>query len=116
MIQIPKNQGKSPEFNKKAIRMIVILFILGILTGMILSFVFINEANQRIQDIENRDRPYFKNGDFNAEPLSLSDIILPSIGVIIVRFGAGSFINISCVSFTQNKSLVLNSQTLRVRL
>ena len=84
MIQITKNQGKSPEFNKKAIRMIVILFILGIITGMILSFVFINEANQRIQDIENRDRPYFKNGDFNAEPLSLSDIILPSIGVIIV--------------------------------
>jgi hypothetical protein len=84
MKQIPKNEGEIPEFNKKAIRMIVTLIILGIITGLILSFVFINEANQRIQDIENRDRPYFKNGDFNPEPLTISDIIIPSFGVIIV--------------------------------
>lgn len=84
MKQIPKNEGELPEFNKKAIRMIVILIILGVITGLILSFAFMNEANQRIQDIEDRDRPHFKNGDFNPEPLTISDIIIPSIGVIIV--------------------------------
>lgn len=84
MIQIPKSKGEIPQFNKKAIRMIVLLIILGIITGLILSFVFVNEAHQRIQDIENRDKPNFKKDDFNAKPLSLPDIILPSIGVIIV--------------------------------
>ncbi len=84
MIQIPKNQGKTPEFNKKAIRMILILIVFGIITGLILSFVFINEANQRIENIENIDRPFPMNGGFNTEPLSVSDIILPSMGVIIV--------------------------------
>jgi uncharacterized membrane protein SpoIIM required for sporulation len=84
MKQIPKNEGNIPEFNKKAIRMIVILFILGIITGLLFSYVFINEANQRIENYENRDKPFPKNGDFNPEPLTLSDIIMPSIGVIIV--------------------------------
>ena len=84
MKQIPINEGKIHEYNKKAIRMIIILIVIGVITGLLLSFVFTNEANQRIEDIENRDRPYFKNGDFNPEPLTTSDIILPSIGVIIV--------------------------------
>ena len=81
MIQIPKSKGETPQFNKKAIRMIVILIVLGVITGLLLSLVFMNEANQRI---ENNNRPFPKNGDFNAEPLTVSDIILPSIGVIIV--------------------------------
>ena len=84
MIEIPKNKGDTSQFNKKAIRMIVILFVLGIITGLLLSFVFINEANQRIEDIENDDIPFPRKGDFNDKPLSLSDIILPSIGVVIV--------------------------------
>ena len=50
----PIKEGKSPEYNKKAIRMIGILIVLGIITGLLLSFVFINEANQRIEDFENR--------------------------------------------------------------
>ena len=84
MKQIPINEGKIPKSNKKAIRIIVILVVLGIITGLLLSLVFMNEANQRIEDIENRDRPFPKNGDFNTEPLTISDIIVPSIGVLIV--------------------------------
>jgi hypothetical protein len=84
MKQIPINEGKIPEYNKKAIRMIVILIVLGIITGILLTLVFMNEANQRIQDIENRDKPIFINSEFNLESLTISDIILPSIGVIIV--------------------------------
>ena len=89
MKHIPKNEGKIPEFNRKAIRTIVILIILGIITGLMLSFVFINEANQRIEDMENRDGPlgHFSN-TFDSEPLTTSDIILPTLGVIIVCISA----------------------------
>ena len=88
MKQIPINEDKIPEYNKKAIRMIVILILFGILTGLILSFVFIDEANQRIENIENIDRPLPPDAEFNLEPLTISDIIIPSIGVIIICISA----------------------------
>ena len=61
----------------------LILAILGIITGLILSYVFVNEANQRIEEMEERP-PIPPYADFNPESLSISDIILPSLGVIIV--------------------------------
>ena len=84
MKQIPINEDKIPKYNKKAIRMIVILIILGVITGLILSFVFVNEANQRIEKIRDRDKPFHPNAGFDPEPLTISDTILPSIGVVIV--------------------------------
>ena len=85
MKQIPINEDKLPTYNKKAIKMIVLLVILGIITGLILSFVFVNEANQRIENIGNRDMPPFHpNGNYDTEPLTITDIILPSMGVVIV--------------------------------
>jgi len=84
MNQIPINEGKISGYNKKAVRIIVILVILGIITGSLLSSLFVNEANQRIEDIENRDRPPFPGEEFNDHPLTTSDIILPTLGVIIV--------------------------------
>ena len=84
MKQIPIKEGKISEYNKKAIKIIILLIILGIITGLILSFVFINEANQRIEDINERDKPFRPNEDFNIQPLTTSDKILPSIGVVIV--------------------------------
>jgi hypothetical protein len=84
MIQIPKNEEKITEFNKKAIKIILFLIILGIITGLILSFVFINEANQRIEDINERNKLFRPNEEYNIQPLTTSDKILPSIGVVIV--------------------------------
>ena len=85
MKQIPIDENKIPTYNKKAIRMIALLVILGVITGLILSFVFINEANQRIEHKGDWNRP-FKNENitFELESLTTSDIILPSLGVIIV--------------------------------
>ena len=85
MKQIPINEDNNPTFNKKAINIIILLIILGIITGLILSFVFVNEANQIIEDRGDWNKP-FQNGHipFNVEPLTTSDIILPSLGVIIV--------------------------------
>ena len=84
MKQIPMNEDKNPVYNKKAVRMILILVICGIVTGLILSNIFVGEANQRIEDMGNQDWPPHQNGDFDPEPLTTSDIILPSLGIIIV--------------------------------
>jgi hypothetical protein len=84
MKQIPINEENNISYNSKAIKSILILVILGIVTGLILSYVFIDEANQRIENFERWDRPTPPEADFNQQPLTTSDIIFPSIGVIIV--------------------------------
>lgn len=85
MKQIPINEDKNQTYNKKAIKIILLLFVCGVITGLILSNIFVNEANQRIEKMGERDSP-FKNGNFtfNPQELTFSDIILPSIGVIVV--------------------------------
>ncbi len=85
MNKIPINEEKMPVYNKKAIKIILLLIVCGIVTGIILSAVFVSEANERIGEMEERDRPpldFFP--DYNPDLLTTSDIILPSLGVIIV--------------------------------
>lgn len=85
MKEILYKNEKIPTFNKKAIGMIVLLVILGIITGLILSFVFVDEANQRIKRFDEEIRPpNFQDFTFEAEPLTFSDIVIPTLGVIIV--------------------------------
>jgi len=84
MKQIPINEEKIPVYNKKAIKIILLLVVFGVITGLILSVVFVNEANQRIENIEERDIPFNPYADFNPQSLTTSDIILPSLGVIII--------------------------------
>ena len=79
MNQIPINEEKNVIYNKKAVKIILLLFVFGIVTGLILSYVFIDEANQRIEywdDIQEKHNPH--------GPLATPDIILPSLGVIII--------------------------------
>lgn len=84
MSQIPINEEKNDIYNKKAVKIIVLLLVLGIVTGSVLSYVFIDEANQRIQDMAERDDPYDPFENLNPQLLTTSDIILPSLGVIII--------------------------------
>ena len=87
MKQIPINEGKNDIFNKKAVKIILLLLVCGIVTGSILSYVFIDEANKRIDEIneiEQMYNPYPFNVDFTPTHLSTSDIILPSMGIIII--------------------------------
>jgi len=88
MNQIPIDEEKNLIYNKKAIKIILLLIICGIITGLVLSYIFIIEANQRIENIEERDIPFPPNPDFNPQSLTISDIILPSIGVIIICISA----------------------------
>jgi len=84
MNQIPINEEKILIYNKKAIKIILLLVVFGVITGLILSGIFVNEANERIENMEERDIPFNPFKDFNPQPLTTSDIILPSLGVIIV--------------------------------
>ena len=95
MKQIPINEENIPAYNKTAITMILILVICGTITGLILSTIFINEANQRIEHMEEGYRPNFDfNFDFDPQPLTTSDVILPSLGVVIVCISAYLFVGL----------------------
>jgi 4-amino-4-deoxy-L-arabinose transferase-like glycosyltransferase len=85
MKQIPIKDDALPPFNKKSIGLIVLLVIAGIITGLILSTIFVDEANQRIQhfnDSFGQDWP--PNFTFHVENLTTSEIIFPTLGVIVV--------------------------------
>ena len=84
MNQIPINEEKDAIYNKKAVKIISLLVVLGVITGMALSFVFVIEANQRIENMSNRGFPPPPHEEYDNEPLQTSDIILPSLGVIII--------------------------------
>lgn len=85
MKQIPINEEENSIYNKKAIKIILLLVVLGVITGLILSGLFVNEANDRIQHFDEEFRqdapPNFPVGN---ESLATSEIILPTLGVIIV--------------------------------
>ena len=86
MNEIPYANKKETTFNKKAIVIIAFLFLIGMVVGVILSSVFVDEANEIIKHINERPAPPHIEGNFtfNAQPLTTSDIILPTLGVIIV--------------------------------
>ena len=84
MKQLPIEENTTHVYNKKAIRFIVLLVICGIVTGLLLSSVFIIEANQRIEDMQEPAGPFHPNGGFTPQPLSISDVIIPSFGVVII--------------------------------
>ena len=79
MNQIPINEEKNVIYNKKAVKIISLLFVFGIVTGLVLSYVFIDEANQRIEHWDYMEEMHNPHG-----PLATPDIILPSLGVIII--------------------------------
>lgn len=85
MKQMPIKEDKIPGYNKKAIRLIVILFICGIIIGLILSNIFLNESNRFIENLEGKGWPKGQVGerDIDLQVLSTADIILLSLGVIL---------------------------------
>ena len=52
MKKIPINVKEGSSLNKKAITLILVLAVCGIITGVILSSYFVNEANNRILRFE----------------------------------------------------------------
>jgi hypothetical protein len=85
MNEIPIHEEKITSLNKKAIKIIIALVIGGVITGLVLSAFFVTEANDRIQHLNDEfipDAP--PDFTFRMEPLTPSEIILPTLGVIVV--------------------------------
>lgn len=101
MKQIPINEEKIPTYNKKAIKLILALVIFGVITGLILSSVFVTEADDRIQHFDDETPPpdRWQNMTFRVEPLTTSEIILPALGVIVVCISTYLLIGLIAVYF-----------------
>ena len=85
MKQIPIKDDAIPTFNKKSVGIIVVLIVVGIITGLILSTVFVNEANQRIQHFNDEYGPEVPPGfTYHVENLTTSELFYPTLGVIVV--------------------------------
>ena len=85
----PIKEEKISTYNKKAIRLIVVLIIGGTALGLILSSIFVTEANERIHDFVDDIVHEFGVWALAAfpirtTPLTTSEIILPTLGVIVV--------------------------------
>ena len=101
MDETPINEEKISTYNKKAIRLIVVLFIGGIALGLILSSVFITEANDKIQETAHAIEDYFGfiPEFIRTTPLTTSEIILPTLGVIVVCISMFLLIGLIAVYF-----------------
>lgn len=100
----PVTEDKVPTYNKKAIRLIVLLISGGIVLGSVLSSIFITETNNQIQEYADEIAELF--GDYvppfiniRLTPLTTSEIILPSLGVIIVCISMFLLIGLIAVYF-----------------
>ena len=81
--EIPITEEKIPTHTKKVMKIITALVISGIVVGLLLSYVFVNEANDRIKEFNQEyggPGPY----NFRVDPLTSSEIILPALGVTVI--------------------------------
>jgi hypothetical protein len=88
MNETPIKEEKISTYNKKAIGLLIVLLIGGIVLGLILSNIFVTEANDRIQHFSDEfgdfippDIPDFP---FRVTPLTTAEVFLPTLGVIAV--------------------------------
>ena len=87
--KIPIKEEKISTYNMKAIRLIVVLVIGGTALGLILSSIFVTEANIQIQELADELADLFGGSippfiNIRITPLTTSEIILPTLGVIVV--------------------------------
>jgi len=67
----PIKEEKIPTYNKKAIRLIVVLITGGVVLGLTLSSIFITEANDLIQQYANEITELFGN---NIPPFIINSL------------------------------------------
>ena len=87
--EVTIKEEKKFVYNKKAISLIIVLIISGTTLGSILSSVFITEANNKIQEVAEALTEYFGGSippflNIRVTPLTTSEIILPTLGAIVV--------------------------------
>ena len=93
MNEAPIKEEKISTYNKKSISLIVALVIGGTALGLILSSIFVTEANTKIQQFAEELSEYFGGSippfmNVRVTPLTTSEIILPTLGVVVVCISA----------------------------
>jgi hypothetical protein len=100
MNETPIKEEKTLTYNKKAIGLLIVLFIGGIVLGLILSNIFVTEANDRIQNFADEFGSYVPpDFPFRVTPLTTSEIFLPTLGVIVVCISMFLLIGLIAVYF-----------------
>jgi len=100
MNENPIKEEKIPTYNKKAIPLVITLVIGGIVLGLILSNIFVTEANDRIQHFADEFGTYVPpDFPFRVTPLTTSEIFLPTLGVIVVCISMFLLIGLIAVYF-----------------
>jgi hypothetical protein len=100
----PTKEEKIPSYNKKAIRLIIVLVTGGVVLGLVLSSIFITETNTKIQQYAEQISELFGGEippfiDIRITPLTTSEIILPTLGVVIVCISMFLLIGLIAVYF-----------------
>ena len=101
----PIKEEKISTYNKKAIRLLVVLVTGGIVLGLILSSFFIIETNDKIQETADYIGELLGGGpipdwiNIRITPLTTSEIILPTLGVIVVCISMFLLIGLIAVYF-----------------
>ena len=100
MDEVPKQEEKIPTYNKKAIGLLIILLIGGIVLGLILSNIFISETNERIQHFNDEFGGYIPpDFPFRVTPLTPAEVFLPMLGMIVVCISMFLLIGLIAVYF-----------------
>ena len=100
MNETPIKEEKILTYNKKAIGLLIVLLIGGIVLGLILSNIFVTEANDRIQHFADEFGTYVPpDFPFRVTPLTTSEIFLPTLGVIVVCISMFLLIGLIAVYF-----------------
>ena len=95
MDEAPIKEEKISTYNTKAIGLLLVLFIGGIVLGLILSTIFVTETNERIENLIND--PWFPPVD--VSPLTTAEVFLPTLGVIVVCISIFLLIGLAAVYF-----------------
>ena len=87
--EAPIKEEKIPTYNKKSLALISVLLLGGIVLGLILSSIFVAEANNKIQETADELASLFGGYippfiNIRVTPLTTAEIVLPTLGVIVV--------------------------------
>ncbi|MCX6670857.1 MAG: hypothetical protein NTX92_02920 [Euryarchaeota archaeon] len=100
-LEAPIKEEKIPTYNKKAIGLLIVLVIGGIVLGLILSTIFVTEANERIQHFNDEFGDFVPPGfpEIRITPLTTAEVFLPTLGVIVVCISMFLLIGLIAVYF-----------------
>lgn len=85
----PIKEEKITIYNKKSLLLITLLISGGVVLGLLLSSIFVSEANTKIQEVADELTLLFGDNippfiNIRITPLTTSEIIPPTLGIVVV--------------------------------